>query len=203
MLIDTIKSYVDFVLDYDAELIERDGPFTILECEEPHNVRRLALGDVEFNFTYRPDRIDRLADGTVRIVDYKTGKDSTTLSPGPGLPALFNNTDKDRRKAILQLFLYCYAYLTEHSGECHRVQPVIYKISAMQESGVAVKRGRGAAEQFVFTMDDDVARDFVAQMSLRIKALYDEDFTQAPERAPSCNYCRFADFCRRTPVQRP
>ena len=120
MLVDTIKSYVEFVLDYDIELVEHKGPFTILECEEPHKVEGMEIGGVKFNFTYRPDRIDRLSDGTVRIVDYKTGKDKTSFSPTPGLPSLFNPNDKDRRKAILQLFLYSYAYLVENK-DCQRV----------------------------------------------------------------------------------
>ena len=83
MLVDTIKSYVDFVLDYDIELIGFKGPFTILECEEPHSVPGMEIGGVKFNFTYRPDRIDRLNDGTVRIVDYKTGKDKTSFDASP------------------------------------------------------------------------------------------------------------------------
>lgn len=203
MLIDTIKSYVDFVLDYDIELIGLKGPFTILECEEPHNVPGMAIGGVKFNFTYRPDRIDRLSDGTVRIVDYKTGKDKTSFDSSPGLPSLFNPNDKDRRKAILQLFLYCYAYLAEHE-DCQRVQPVIYKIASMKESGVICKRKKteGGDFEYVFSMDDPVAQDFVTQMGATIRSLYETDFTQADEGAKACDYCRFIDFCRRTPVKR-
>jgi hypothetical protein len=131
MLIDTIISYVDFVLDYDLELIDREGPFTVLECEETHKYKPLTMGDVSFNFSYKPDRIDRLANGMVRIVDYKTGADQTAFS---GIDLLFRSS-KDRRKAILQIFLYCHAYLTKHT-ELDSVMPVIYKLSSMKESGV-------------------------------------------------------------------
>ena len=203
MLIDTIKSYVDFVLDYDIDLIREKGPFTILECEQPHNVRGLEIGGMKFNFTYRPDRIDLLSNGMVRIVDYKTGQDKTSFSGTAGLSSLFNPNDKERRKAILQLFLYCYAYLVENK-DCQQVQPVIYKISSMKESGVTCtrKKSDGGDYEYVFSMDDRVAQDFITGMAATIRNLYDTDFTQAAEGAKACDYCRFIDFCRRTPVKR-
>ena len=200
MLVDTIESYVRFVLDHDLELIRQQGPITILECERRHRLTPLSIGGTEFNFSYTPDRVDRLSDGTVRIVDYKTGKDETVFQSGDGLSDLFNNTKKDRRKAILQILLYCYAYLTEHP-EVDRVMPVIYKLASMDDSGVKMKSGqRGSQpEQYVFTMDDALAREFAARLGETVQDLYDSDFVQAPDGAKCCNYCRFVDLCRRTP----
>ena len=193
MLVDTIKSYVDFVLDYDKELIVSTGAFTVLECEQTHVLPAMPIGGEAFNFTYKPDRIDRLHDGTVRIVDYKTGSDKTNFADVRDLFEQVNASSK-RCKAILQLFLYCYAYLHEYGTE-GRVMPVIYKLSSMQESGVEQK-GHG---QYVFSMDDDVAQSFVMRMGETVKRLYEQDFDQADEGAKECNYCRFIDFCRRTP----
>lgn len=199
MQVETISGYVGFVLDYDLQLIEAKGPFTILECEQTHTINGLKVGSESFNFTYKPDRIDRLADGTVRIVDYKTGRDETSFSLSPGLTDLFNNASTKRRKAILQLFLYCYAYMTEHP-DVKTVTPVIYKLSSMQESGVLIKGGRGTAPiQFEFSMENPVVNDFVEQMEVTLKTLYEGDFIQAPESSKVCNYCRFIDFCRRLP----
>jgi hypothetical protein len=194
MLIDTIKSYVGFVLDYDLELIERQGVFTILECERPHPVHSMPIGETTLNFTYTPDRIDRLANGMVRIVDYKTGKDETTFT---GMNALFN-PGKDRRKAILQLFLYCHAYLYENP-DVTKVMPVIYKLSSMQQSGVfKASRARGqAASQVVFSSQDADAQEFVGRMQDTVKLLREAPFKQAPEGSPCCDYCHYIDFCRR------
>ena len=200
MLVETISAYVNFVLDYDLKLIAEKGAFTILECEETHKIDNLKVGNETFNFTYKPDRIDRLANGMVRIVDYKTGKDETTFGASPGLPDLFDNARSKRRKAILQLFLYCYAYMTEHP-DVQTVMPVIYKLSSMKDSGVIMKSGvRGEPPiQFEFTMEHPVVKDFVEKMGQTLTTLYDEDFIQAPENAMTCNYCRFIDFCRRLP----
>lgn len=199
MQVETISSYVKFVLDYDLQLIEQKGNFNIIECEATHNINGLKVGDESFNFTYKPDRIDRLADGTLRIVDYKTGKDETSFSPSPGLLDLFDNMKSKRRKAILQLFLYCYAYMTENP-DVKTIQPVIYKLASMKDSGVIIKGGKGIPPmQFEFSMGNPVVSDFLEEMGKTIKTLYDGDFIQAPENAKSCNYCRFIDFCRRLP----
>jgi CRISPR/Cas system-associated exonuclease Cas4 (RecB family) len=201
MLVDTIKSYVNFVLDYDLKIIGTDNKnaFTVLECEKPHRVENLEIGGARLNFTYTPDRIDRLADGSVRIVDYKTGGDPTSFSD---LNALFDASkdhkggDKQRCKAILQLFLYCYAYLTENKGE-DKVQPVIYKLTSMQTSGVKYSK-----RQFEFSMDNELVKQFIGEMGAVIKSIYSEGFRQADEDSLHCNYCRFIDFCRRSVKER-
>ena len=200
MLVDSIRSYIKFVLDYDKDL----APFTVLECEVTHEMPGLRIGNEVFNFTYKPDRVDRLADGTVRIVDYKTGGDTTCFVDAEGLPELFDGTMAKRRKAVLQLFLYCYAYLIEHP-ELQQVTPVIYKVAAMQESGVLVGGPKAKSKpQYVFSREDSTAQDFARGISDVIKSLFDDDFTQTPEGAKSgcCNYCRFIDICRRTPKVR-
>ncbi len=198
MLLDTIKSYVEFVLDYDLELIGNSGPFTVLECEVPHHVAHMRVGAAEFNFTYKADRIDRLSNGVVRIVDYKTGKDAVDFA---SLDDLFNprrdNSEKGRRKAILQLFLYAYAYLLEHPEES-QVMPVIYKIASMKDSGVKC----GKSGQYVFSMQDAVAQSFVGEMGGVISDIFSQPFRQADDDAKACNYCRFIDYCRRKPAVR-
>lgn len=201
MMVDTIKSYVDFVLDYDLELIDRTGPFTVLECEVQHHFKDMTLGAAKFNFTYKADRIDRLADGTVRIVDYKTGKDTVYFST---LDDLFNprkeKSEKGRRKAILQLFLYCYAYMLDHP-DVTQVMPMIYKLSSMKDSGV--KMGSSASgKQYVFSMNDAVIQEFIPCMGALIKGIFDKPFNQASDDAKACDYCRFIDYCRRQPSRR-
>lgn len=207
MLVDTIKSYVNFVLDHDLELIDSQGPFTILECECRHVLPAMKIGGATMNFTYTPDRIDRLADGTVRIIDYKTGSDPTTFSTMDDLFDQKKNKNKGengRRKAILQLFLYCYAYLLEHQ-EMDRITPLIYKIGSMKDSGVKYKpqpNSKQPGEQYVFSMNDGVAMAFIAEMGETINNLYSKAFGQADEASTVCGHCRFIDFCRRMPPKK-
>ncbi len=195
MLIDTIMSFVGFVLDHDIKLIEDQGSFTVIECEEMHYVKQMQIGGATFNFMYKPDRVDRLADGTLRIVDYKTGGDSTEIT---GVDDLFIETpSKATALAVMQLFLYCYAYMFENSKE-KQVQPVIYKVSQMESSGVIVKD----EGQYDFKMDDEKAQDFIKRMGEIVNAIFDKSYIQADEGSRACNFCRFIDYCRRTPAVR-
>lgn len=61
------------------------APFAVEGCEVP---RRLALGGIEINL--RIDRIDRLTDGSLFILDYKTGRDARKpwTIPRPDQPQL-------------------------------------------------------------------------------------------------------------------
>ena len=206
MLVDTIKSYVNFVLNHDLGVIDKEGPFTILECEQCHDLPGMKIGKATINFTYTPDRVDRLANGTVRIIDYKTGADPTSFT---SLDDLFDRKknkyygENGRCKAILQLFLYCYAYLLEHP-DVKAVTPVIYKISSMKDSGVLLKIPRSSQppKQYEFSMREPMAVDFIAWMAGTITELFNESFGQADENSTACSHCRFIDFCRRMPPKK-
>ncbi|MCQ5183070.1 hypothetical protein NE573_23900 [Parabacteroides distasonis] len=47
----------------------------------------------------------------IRIIDYNSGSGTTTFS---SIESLFNKEEKDRAKAVMQVFMYCwmYAHLT-------------------------------------------------------------------------------------------
>ncbi len=199
MLVDTIKSYVKYVLDYDVDKIaETGGPFTVIECETTHNRLQMDMAGVKFNFTYKPDRVDRLNDGTVRIVDYKTGSDETTFSK---MDDLFVGGKQKHRTAILQLFLYSYAYLQEFPS-IGKITPVIYRISSMQQSGVWYKPDKKTKpKQVDFSMaaDNELCQEFITRMAATISVMFTQPFKQCIEDGYSCRYCRFLDFCRRMP----
>ena len=200
MLVETINSFVRFVLDHDLELIDKTGPFTIIECEQTHMLLSMPMGKISFNFVYLPDRIDRLADGTLRIVDYKTGKEPTTFS---SLNDLFDPNKSARLKGVLQSILYCYAYLLEHPDE-KQACPVIYCMPSMKDAGAWHKSPSKppVVQQYVFSMEDPIAQEFIDRMVSVISGIFRDDFSQAREGSETCNYCRFLDFCRRTQVKK-
>ena len=191
-IINTIKS----ALQYDMDLLSKKGggSFTVLECEKKHTVK-LSYGGESFNFTYTADRIDRLPDNTLRIVDYKTGSDLTNFR---NMEDLFDPTVSDRRKAVLQLMLYCNAYAKE-TGYDKAIKPVIYKLREMDKSGVFF----GTANNKVVV--DDYRKyndDFKASMDAVMKDFFDKKrcFSQTLNTNPKsrpCRYCKFMDFCRR------
>lgn len=208
ILQETLETFVERALDYDLKMLDEKGvdSLEVLECEVSHPVQLDFSHDgveARFNFTYKPDRVDRVA-GQLRMVDYKTGGDKTEYKTIDNLFVPFGN-DKKRCKAIAQLMLYCNAWHHEHP-EDRVIEPVIYKLRKIEETGVfcqeniggTEKRPKYAKRQLIFEPDNDFNLEFKQRMGNIIAQLLDcnDQFTQATD-THACQYCRFADFCRR------
>jgi hypothetical protein len=186
-----IKEFVVAALDYDKKLLQGIATnfFTVLECEREHEGVELTLGGVKFNFRYTADRIDRLPTGELRMVDYKTGRDKTDFAD---IDNLFEG--ENRRKAVLQLMLYCNAYAQENNLD-GPIMPVIYSLRDMSQAGVKIKNRQVVDYQ-------DYNKEFCERMGIVMQGFFnpDEPFRQAPAGPLSsspCRYCKFRDFCRR------
>lgn len=206
----TISQLIENALNHDIELLKLTGAdhFTVLECEVPSRLI-LCINGVKFNFYYRADRIDRIGDGgPVRIVDYKTGGDTTEFS---SIDALFDNKAGSKRPhAILQLLLYSIAWKQEHPAD--DVEPVIYKLRDMSVAGVSFKPKRGdttnhpQGQVSLGSLCDkdkgNMLEEFKEALGNRIASLQstEQQFVQCPEKSTLCNYCRFNDLCKRKPV---
>ena len=191
---DAITMYVRKALDYDIELLAgNNNYFTVLECERKHSNITLNFGRKEFNFTYTADRIDRLSSGIMRMVDYKTGQDKTSFTT---MDDLFYR-DSDRRKAILQLMLYCNAYAVENNYD-GPIMPVIYTLSDMANAGVKYKVDKKFAQLEDYRLVND---EFKLCMQNLMHTFFDHTrpYSQTTNRGGSspCRYCKFVDFCRR------
>ncbi len=126
LVLDVIRKYLDRMFRYDKQF----APFRILSMEEryqtgisintPEGRKTVSIGGVI-------DRIDRIG-GTTRILDYKTGADTTAFKD---IPALFDPENKTRNKAALQTLLYCLIYTRKHPGEV--LIPGIYNAKLLFE----------------------------------------------------------------------
>ena len=194
---ETIETFVLRALNHDLKQMSEAGVdrLEVLECEKSHPVQ-LDFDGVKFNFTYKPDRVDRLA-GQLRMIDYKTGGDPTEFKSLDDLFAAPNTSEK-RRKAIAQLMLYCNAWQLEHPDD-HIIHPIIYKLRNMDEAGVFHSEGKGKKHPLIFNVDDEFNLEFKKRMSEVIASLLDRGtpFVQADADSKCCSYCRFSDFCRR------
>lgn len=103
-----IRKYVEKILERDGKLT----PFVYIESERKIN-GLISLSDYsEIRLKGFIDRVDEVRDA-IRIIDYKSGSGTTTFS---SIESLFNKEEKDRAKAVMQVFMYCwmYAHLTEN-----------------------------------------------------------------------------------------
>lgn len=195
IVMETIVLYVEKVLNYDLALLgNNDKAFVeVWECETEHEVT-LKLGKQIINLTFFADRIDRInGTGPLRLIDYKTGRDGTDFDK---IDDLFTaSSSRDKREAIMQLFLYANAIVTvdgfDYSGP---IMPMIYKLRKMSETGVFYKKAQLAD---VAQMNDE----FLTKMGEIMDNLFNpqEPFTQVPEGAPNspCRYCHFSGICHR------
>ncbi|MGN1265633.1 MAG: PD-(D/E)XK nuclease family protein, partial [Muribaculaceae bacterium] len=178
--------------------IEKNGNINYIQSEQ-EIACRLKFGNHTFNFTYIIDRLEATCDNSMlRIIDYKTGKDNPRFKT---IDALFDPKCSDRRKAALQLLLYCYAY-----EQCDKrpVQPLIYKVANINDSGLILNKNQITYPRFSSTDSKDnvtnyeVRKDFVERMDEVINGIFDPDkpFAQTQNKEKNCEYCKFKEFCR-------
>ncbi len=137
------------------------------------------------------DRIDVLDDGTLRVVDYKTGTPHLEFG---GVEALFEGEGCHRLSNILQTLLY--AMMLSHAEGCE-VEPALYYVRAMNRPDYDPRlddRGdgvRGARYSFYRERFEERLRGLLAE-------IYDPavPFRQC-EDPDTCKFCDFNAICKR------
>jgi hypothetical protein len=112
-----IRKYVCKILDYDQSLT----PFEYTGSEKLFHRTLDISGGRKIRLKGFIDRIDRV-NGALRIIDYKSGKPAALTFAS--MESLFDTAEKDRKKAIMQVFLYTWIYALETNEK--QIQPIIY-----------------------------------------------------------------------------
>lgn len=178
-----INFFVTSILDYDSNL----GKFSFIMGEQEQKAHWNGM-----NIRQYIDRVDAIIheDGTqhIRIVDYKTGSDSTTAS---SVSHFFNEIGGKRCKAMLQLMLYCNVYASIEQPGKTPITPVIYKVQKMSDSGFKVNKED-------ITDYNTINKEF---LDLLDKVKEELRSSETPFRQTDnlhhCSYCKYAAFCHR------
>ncbi len=187
---EAIAQYITTLLQHD----KKDTPFEFLAAETtvtqtvtvatPQGERPLLVGGVI-------DRVDRLADGTIRIIDYKTGGKPGTFST----MAELITPKSSRPNYIFQIFLYATIIKTRYPSATIRPQLLyINKVNARDYSELIKRDKQGVVDRF--TLDD--AEAFTAQLNGLLQEVFNSDipFTQTTISG-KCKYCSFVNICRK------
>ena len=193
---ETVCRYInDAVLPYDAHI---EG-FRILYLEKEIGCRVNWAPDgpeYDVRFGGKADRIDLLDNGRIRIVDYKTGSPHRDYA---GVAALFSHHPKERKAAPLQTLLYSMMVdRMQGNGEIegHGARPALYYVRSMNKQGYSsLLNDTTIGELDDYTSCKEI---FESLLNTCLAELFDssQPFRQCDSDIV-CQYCDFADICRR------
>lgn len=184
------------VIDFMHNLMKLDkeyAPFTIVGMEYDKAREILPVetpsGKVSLLIGGTIDRMD-LKDGTLRVVDYKTGGTPSRL---PNLAGLFEQKER-RSNYIFQAFLYCLILLRK--GEYDQIAPVllyIHKAGVPGYSPAIEITGNGPVTDI-----RDIEDEFIHYLNELLSNLFNPDIPFEQTKAEgNCLYCDFKNICRR------
>jgi CRISPR/Cas system-associated exonuclease Cas4 (RecB family) len=183
---DVLEQLCHDVLDKDAE----DGTFQ-LEGLEKHFTHRIHTPMGKVRISGIADRLDKLATGEYRIVDYKTGKldfGNEKLS----LEDVFNNeygVDKKGSRGIKEAFQgYMYSWLLLQDKPKETVKTGFYVFKNLSQGLLFLNEGEALSETVFDEMD--------GRMSKLLQRIFHEDYTQT-ENEKLCTYCPYKGICQR------
>jgi len=192
IILKVIEQYALKILEHDASI----APFVIKELEEKE--KYAPLFSFELNGKEEQirlfgiiDRIDSI-NGKIRIVDYKTGRDSVIFKD---FDSLFSDEVKNQNKALLQTLFYTLVY--EKYNNVEGVEPHLYTVKDFSDGTLFYKKGKEG-----FDLKDEHLTDYKSKFELKLKEKLSELFDplvpfRQTNNLDSCKYCDFKDICQR------
>lgn len=189
---DIITKYIiNGVMRYD--LSRKDFTVESLECEDIL-LRYPISNNRVVNLSGRADRIDRLSNGSMQVIDYKSSKRAHLTYQG--VEALFNGDSSAKVSNAFQILYYAMLLHRIHSVD---VVPSLYYASQMLSKEYSPlittdpKDKKGCVESYAAIKDE-----FERELTSALDRLFDpnEPFTQV-EDVNACKMCDFKKICRR------
>lgn len=184
-----IRKYVEKILERDSKLT----PFRYIESERKIN-RLFTLGDnrTEIQLKGFIDRIDEVRDA-VRIIDYKSGSGTSVFT---SVESLFDKEDKDRAKAVMQVFMYSWMLGVAPAGKT--IQPGIYYMRTLFSDSFDASVSRRIERTKTEPVTDFSAYSEAFEGELRrcLDEIFGREtpFTQTTTEK-ACAWCPFKDIC--------
>ena len=169
----------DFTVTGLEEPISYDFPF-----QTPEGEKHIRIGGIA-------DRVDRLDDGFIRIVDYKTGRSQREFK---SIDALFH--DKDRAKSANVMQTLIYSMVLRYARGAKTI-PTLYYVREMHHDDYSPLLYDKQKDAKVLNYDD-YAAEFEQLLRSTLAELFDPQtpFRQV-EDDEACNFCDFKAICRR------
>lgn len=187
-----IVRYVRQAIIKDIELLDSRGidSFEILGLE-----KKLVSKIHGFDFIGYIDRLDSLEPGMARVVDYKSGKDSSSLlkvtdsTVQQAIDVIFNERYKKRKEGRAAFQFYIYDRLLKNESEFASLD-LYNSMYAVKEIFKSVPKVNPMNEEFCNCMDEKLKEilDEIVNPDIPFRMSSDKD---------ACTYCDFKTICGR------
>lgn len=183
-----IRKYVEKILERDSKLT----PFKYIESERKINCLFTLSDRSEIQLKGFIDRIDEVRDA-IRIIDYKSGSGTSTFTT---VESLFDMEEKDRAKAVMQVFMYSLMYSEVPAGKI--LQPGIYYMRTLFsdsfDAAVSRRIERNRSERVTDFSEYSAAFETGLRGCLDEIFGREKPFVQTPTEK-ACAWCPFKDIC--------
>ena len=185
-----IKYIYEGILRYDSSR----ETFTIAGLEDPVDMCYPISNGRFVNLSGRVDRIDRLKDGALQIIDYKSGnKPHLEFN---GISALFNGEPYERISNIFQTLLYSMMLKRKHKHQVEACPSLFYasQMLSKEYSPYIIDKSANAE----VTKYSDIGESFEEEVTSVLEELFNPEvaFKQVDD-SDACTYCDYKKICRR------
>lgn len=189
-----IQKYVEAILRHDEihapfeivglEAGQRDGFYIDLPITIENTMEKVGLKGII-------DRIDR-KDNTIRVLDYKSGRDQRKFS---SLEGLFDRDNRDRNKAVMQVLYYSLLYQRRFEGQSETIVPGLYNSRDLFMKGFDTKISLGRKQIGDF---GELREAFEEHLTALVQEIFDVQtpFDQTDDEK-KCGYCPYNKICMR------
>ena len=189
---DIVLKMAKRILDTDAQY----APFEIVSLERESDVgysmvHPVPVGETIVRVVLKGviDRVDR-KDGTVRVLDYKTGRDEKRIK---SIESLVDRDDPQRNKAAMQALLYALLYASQSTRPNERITPGL--VNAKELFGHDFDP-RLILDKHPIDDFEPYRAEFTQALTGLLSELFDPQvpFDQT-EDTKKCDYCPFVKLC--------
>ncbi len=186
-----IEKQLQYMFDVEKQTYLANGSFMYVNGEEDVvDMLWQITPELKINFRMQIDRIDQIADGHLRFIDYKTGLDECSVN---SIDMLFAGNSK--KTAIFQLLLYAEAY---NDLVCPGVSvvPVIHQLRDIARDHKIEPLTLGRSKTPI--RYPEVSAEFRPRLNELVTKIFDDStpFAQC-ENVKQCEYCKFVNMCGR------
>lgn len=189
LILNVVKKYLREMLSYDKKLC----PFNLIAMEQKFSVPvtiQTPSGEKQVFIGGFIDRIDETEQG-IRVIDYKTGADTTVFK---SVASVFDTENPTRNKAAFQTMLYCLMFSYSNSVTCPLI-PGIYSTKALfgKDYNYMLRCDKDYINNF-----EQSREEFIGNLIPLLEQIYSPDicFTQTTQ-PKKCKNCPYNSICRK------